>query len=220
MNDVRSVAVELAEAGELVIMQRGRQVDGRRARGPIRIGHGDIKQSAYVDAYRGIDFREHPELYRVGRGEQGVLVAEPYKSELLPLWRFKDEKVARRSALALWKAFIGYRKARDPVGMDMARKFLQMGFTRARRYANHRSGRKYAARDVAQPRAARETLPAAVDAEKARAAAVFLVYWQKAEKDRVYAAWRRSLKAAASSSPGKPTPAPRRSSKIARSARK
>ena len=27
--------------------------------------------------------------------------------------------------------------------MDMARKFLEMGFTRARRYANHSSGRKY-----------------------------------------------------------------------------
>ena len=27
--------------------------------------------------------------------------------------------------------------------MDMCRKFLEMGFTRARRYANHRSGRKY-----------------------------------------------------------------------------
>jgi hypothetical protein len=25
----------------------------------------------------------------------------------------------------------------------MARKFLEMGFTRARRYANHKSGRKY-----------------------------------------------------------------------------
>ena len=27
--------------------------------------------------------------------------------------------------------------------MDMCRKFLEMGFTRARRYANHRSGKKY-----------------------------------------------------------------------------
>ena len=27
--------------------------------------------------------------------------------------------------------------------MDMARKFLEMGFTRDRRYANHSSGRKY-----------------------------------------------------------------------------
>lgn len=185
------MALELAEAGEVVILQRGREVDGRRARGPIRIGRGDTKRAAYVDAYRGVDFREHPELYRVGRGERGVLVAEPYKSELLPLWRFKDEKMARRSAMALWKAFTQYRRARDYVGMDMARKYLQMGYTRARRYANHRSGRKYAARDVARPRAARETLPVAVDAEKARAAAVFLAYWQRAEKDRTYAAWRR-----------------------------
>ena len=29
------------------------------------------------------------------------------------------------------------------MGADMARKFLQMGYTRARRYANHRGGRKY-----------------------------------------------------------------------------
>ena len=27
--------------------------------------------------------------------------------------------------------------------MDMCRKFLEMGFTRARRYANHNSGKKY-----------------------------------------------------------------------------
>lgn len=31
----------------------------------------------------------------------------------------------------------------DFVGMGMARKFLQMGYTRARRSANHRSGRRY-----------------------------------------------------------------------------
>ena len=28
--------------------------------------------------------------------------------------------------------------------MDMARKFLQMGMTRAKRYANHKGGKKYA----------------------------------------------------------------------------
>jgi len=46
LSDVRSVAVDLAEAGEVVILQRGREVDGRLARGPIRIGHGDSKRSA------------------------------------------------------------------------------------------------------------------------------------------------------------------------------
>jgi uncharacterized protein DUF4385 len=145
---------------------------------------------SYADAYRGIDFRRHPELYRVGRGEQGVLIAEPYKSELLPLWRFKSEAVARESAAALWRAFVAYRRARDFVGMDMARKFLQMGFTRARRYANHRSGRKYAA---ARGTAPRSVLPVAADEEKARAASVFYEHWQRAERDRVYAAWRRRM---------------------------
>ena len=40
--------------------------------------------------------------------------------------------------------FCEYKRRNDFVGMDMARKFLEMGFTRARRYANHSSGRKYA----------------------------------------------------------------------------
>ena len=39
--------------------------------------------------------------------------------------------------------FVEYKEQEDFVGMDMARKFLQMGFTRSRRYANHASGRKY-----------------------------------------------------------------------------
>ena len=37
----------------------------------------------------------------------------------------------------------GYRSKQDFIGMDMCRKFLEMGFTRARRYANHNSGKKY-----------------------------------------------------------------------------
>ena len=30
------------------------------------------------------DFRQHPELYRIGKGEQDVLLREHYKSEILP----------------------------------------------------------------------------------------------------------------------------------------
>jgi hypothetical protein len=48
----------------------------------------------------------------------------------------------------------------------MARKFLQMGWTRARRYANHKGGRKY-------DKATGEELPRASEPEKAAAAAVF-----------------------------------------------
>ena len=89
------------------------------------------------------DFREHPELYRVGRGEQGVLLVEPYKSELLPHWRFRTPEVARESAAKIYGLYEGYRAANDFVGMDMARKYLQMGWTRSLRYANHRTGKKY-----------------------------------------------------------------------------
>lgn len=157
---------------------------------------GAAGKAAYASAYRDIDFRAQPELYRVGRGEQGVLIAEPYKSELLPLWRFKTEALARASAQALWRAFVGYRGLRDYVGMEMARKYLQMGFTRARRYANHSSGRKYATRASeieGEAPAQRAVLPRSEDTEKAKAASVFYGVWQNAERDRTYAAWRRLM---------------------------
>ena len=62
--------------------------------------------------------------------------------------------------------FEGYLTAGDFPGADMARKFLQMGWTRARRYANHKGGRKYEKETGAE-------LPRTVDDEKAAAAAVF-----------------------------------------------
>lgn len=89
------------------------------------------------------NFREHPELYKIGRGEQGVLMVQPYKSELLPLWRFKTLAIAKNSAEQLYQKFLDYKKNDDFVGMDMARKYIQMGYTRSRRYANHPSGKKY-----------------------------------------------------------------------------
>lgn len=78
----------------------------------------------------------------------------------------------------------------------MARKYLQMGFTRARRYANHGSGRKYAERaseSEAEAPTQRAVLPRSEDAEKAKAASVFHAVWQKAERDRTYAERRRRM---------------------------
>ena len=40
--------------------------------------------------FKQIDFRRCPELYHIGKGEQGVLLVEPYKSELLPHWSFQE----------------------------------------------------------------------------------------------------------------------------------
>ena len=90
-----------------------------------------------------INFREQPQLYRTGKGEQGVLLVEPYKSEILPWWRFRTPVEAGSSSAKIYSLFVQYGREGDFAGMDMARKFLQMGYTRARRYANHKGGKKY-----------------------------------------------------------------------------
>lgn len=183
MASVREAAAKLAQRGEVVVTQKGKPVDARTSRGPIRIARPPAgSPAAYADAYRDIDFRKEPERYRVGRGEQGVLIAQPYKNELLPLWRFKTPEIATESAAALWEAFVRYRRNREYVGMDMARKFLQMGFTRARRYANRKSGRKYDSNH--------DLTAIAPDPVKAAAAAVFYEVWQRAERDPTYRKWR------------------------------
>lgn len=93
--------------------------------------------------YKQLDLRAHPHLYRTGIGEQGVLMVEPYKSEMSPHWRFKNPAVATESSQKLLSMFESYVREDDFVGADLARKFIQMGFTRSRRYANHKGGRKY-----------------------------------------------------------------------------
>lgn len=90
--------------------------------------------------YKNLDLRKNPKLYRIGKGEQGVLLVEPYKSEILPHWRFKTPEIARESSEKIYELFLEYKSRKDFIGMDMARKFLQMGITRSRRYANHKSG--------------------------------------------------------------------------------
>ena len=129
--------------------------------------------------FQNIDFRQHPELYRVGKGEQGVLLIEPYKSEILPHWRFKTPAIAKKSANKIYKMFLEYKTKNDFVGMDMARKFLQMGYTRSRRYANHKSGRKY-------KEGTQEMLPREEDAVKAESAKIFYEKWKKAREDKQY----------------------------------
>ena len=97
-----------------------------------------MREFDYDLDYKNLDLREQPELYRVGRGEQGVLLVEPYKSEILPHWRFATPDIAKESSETIYKMFLDYLAADDFVGADMARKFIQMGYTRARRYANHK----------------------------------------------------------------------------------
>jgi hypothetical protein len=139
-----------------------------------------------------VDHRAHPEAYRVARGEQGVFRVEPYKSELLPLWRFATPEQATVSSAALRAAFDDYLAAGDFVGGDMARKYLQMGYTRARRYARHRGGRKYdgpvpadkKGQSGAHGRA--ELPPDPDDPVKAESARIFKAAWDAAAADQTY----------------------------------
>jgi hypothetical protein len=162
---------------------------------PRRITHQKFLKSGaeprffdYRRNYRKLDLRKHPELYRVGRGEEGVLLVEPYKSEILPNWRFKTPAEAAVSAQRIFEQFESYKADEDFVGMDMARKFIQMGFTRARRYANHKSGRKYGD-DFS-------VLPRDEDPVKAASAEIFFEMWRRVESDLVYADLKLMWKAA------------------------
>jgi Domain of unknown function (DUF4385) len=135
-----------------------------------------------------VDYRANPELYRVGKGEQGVLICEPYKGELVPLWRFKTPEIAMKSSRAIYGKFLAYLRQGDFAGADMARKLLQMGFTRARRYANYRGGRKYDPAD-------RHRLETGTgDPQKAESARIFFNAWKKAEARPAYARMKAEWK--------------------------
>ena len=93
--------------------------------------------------YKNILFRPNDRRYKIGRGEQGVLLVRPYTYDICKYWRFKTPYIAQQSAQKIFDLYLDYRIKKDFVGMDMCRKFLEMGFTRARRYANHKDGKKY-----------------------------------------------------------------------------
>jgi hypothetical protein len=151
-----------------------------------------MKEFDYELDYKSLDFTD-PEvrgLYRIGRGEQGVLLVRPYTDDICAHWRFVDEETAVKSSDEIYSMFCTYRRKKDFIGMDMARKFLEMGFTRARRYANHSSGRKYDSNGKVRPQE--------VDwktNEKAKAAAVFKVIRDKAAYDPEYQSMRKEWRA-------------------------
>jgi len=104
-----------------------------------------MKEFDYELDYKRLDFtdEETRKLYRIGRGEQGVLLVRPYTNDICAHWRFKTPEIAVESANKILSMYLKYMVDGDFIGMDMCRKFLEMGFTRSRRYANHHSGKKY-----------------------------------------------------------------------------
>ena len=156
-----------------------------------------IEKPTYIDFdhknYKwkpNIDYRENPNLYEIGRGQQGVLTCEPYKSELHPLWRFKTPHQAQESCEQILYKFYIYMKAGDFVGADMAKKYLHMGFTRARRYYNHSSGTKWTKENGEW-----EVLP--FDRTETRfleSSEIFQSYWKIAREDTKYLKMKKKFK--------------------------
>ena len=130
--------------------------------------------------------KETRKLYRIGRGEQGVLLVRPYTDQICKYWRFKTPTIAKRSAEKIYIMYADYRAKNDFVGMDMCRKFLEMGFTRARRYANHRDGNKYDKNGNVKPQE-----PDAMTCHFAESATIFREYRNRVAKDSKYKSMRK-----------------------------
>ena len=143
--------------------------------------------------YKNTLFRPNDRRYRIGRGEQGVLLVRPYTDVICKHWRFKTLKEAMVSSQKIFDMYLDYRIQKDFVGMDMCRKFLEMGFTRARRYANHKDGKKYG-KDG-------KILPQEKDwatSEKAKAATRFKQFRDLVTQDEFYITMRKKWRASES----------------------
>ena len=144
-----------------------------------------MKEFDYSLDYKNELFRPNDTRYRIGRGEQGVLLVRPYTDVICRHWRFKTLKEARVSSQKIFDMYLDYRIIKDFVGMDMCRKFLEMGFTRARRYANHKDGKKYKDGKI---------LPQEKDwatSEKAQAAKRFKDFRDLVTQDEFYISMRK-----------------------------
>jgi hypothetical protein len=136
-----------------------------------------------------IDYRKNPHLYKVGKGEQGVLICQPYKNEILPNWKFKTPEIAIKSSEAIYQQFLHYLGNNEFVGADMARKFLQMGFTRARRYANYKGGKKYDSENNYKLLEKGTGSPL-----KSESANIFFIKWKEAEAHPQYQVLKKEWK--------------------------
>ena len=141
----------------------------------------------YSIDYKNTLFVPNDSRYRIGRGEQGVLLIRPYTNDICQYWRFKTIDEARVSSQRIYDMYTEYRSEKDFVGMDMCRKFLEMGFTRARRYANHSSGRKYDAEGNVRPQEDDWNT-----SDKAISARIFQQMRNEVTSDKIYVDMRKA----------------------------
>ena len=136
--------------------------------------------------YKNILFQPNDKRYKIGRGEQGVLLVRPYTNDICKHWRFKTPSEATISSTKILHMYHMYKTDEDFIGMDMCRKFLEMGFTRARRYANHKDGKKYDENGNVKPQE-----PDALISDKAKSATIFKKVRDRVASDPIYKGMRK-----------------------------
>ena len=74
-----------------------------------------MKEFDYDLDYKRLDFtdEETRKLYRIGRGEQGVLLVRPYTNDICAHWRFKTPDEAVKSSNHIFGMYLDYRDEED-----------------------------------------------------------------------------------------------------------
>ena len=150
-----------------------------------KIDNGETNHP-YGEIDWSLNYRKNKEKYVIGRGQMGVLKYQPYKSEILPLWKYKNESVAKVGARRIFRLFHWYLSNNDFPGADMSRKYLYMGFTRSMRYAKYPGGKKYDENGNEKKAHGPDTTGSWADADKREAACVYKRYWDRARNNSEY----------------------------------
>ena len=87
-----------------------------------------MKEFDYSLDYKNMMFDPNDKRYRIGRGEQGVLLVRPYTDDICKYWRFKTIEDAIISSTRILFMYHSYKDKKDFVGMDMCRKIFRDGF--------------------------------------------------------------------------------------------
>ena len=85
-----------------------------------------------------INYQENPFLYTYTDDCKGMYTCNPYKEELLQLWKFLKKDSASQTAKDLYSYFLKMLEKKDFVGADLARKYILAGSKKKLLSSRHR----------------------------------------------------------------------------------
>lgn len=77
--------------------------------------------------FANLNFKKEPSFYRVGTEETGIHVVEPYASLILKQFAVDTLGETKKTVIHVEHLFKTFKEENDFIGMDMARKYLQLG---------------------------------------------------------------------------------------------